>query len=151
MGSSTLANKKARNVGEFFRRQQNNAIGSFWHIIHLNSTEDPQTLQAWVFVQGAGMYSIPLRIPKSYGTSISAIDLATLNIGCVAEVVQKDAFVKGRKLADGVGLDELRMTAQCPYVFSFGGDFRKVFVYTSGAGERAMMSLDESGRGGYWL
>ena len=141
MGSITLANKKARNVGEFFRRQQKNAIGSFWHIIHLNSTEDPQTLQAWVFVQGAGMYSIPLRIPKSYGTSISAIDLATLNIGCVAEVVQKDAFVKGRKLADGVGLDELRMTAQCPYVFSFGGDFRKVFVYTSGAGERAMMSL----------
>ena len=140
-GSIVAGKKKARNVGEFFRRQQNTAIGSFWHIIHLNPTEDPQVLQAWVYVQGAGMYSIPLRIPSQAGSKISAVDLATMRLGCVAEVVQKDAFTKGRKLADGVELGELRMTAQCPYVFSFGSDFRNVSIYSSGSAERGLLAL----------
>jgi len=140
-GSTLATNKKARNVGEFFRRQQNAAIGSFWHIIHMAATEDPRTLQAWVYVQGAGMYSIPLRIQSKYAGSISAVDLATLRLGCVAEVVQKDAFSKGRKIADGVELEELRMTSQCPYVFSLGKDFRNVFIHSSGTSDRGLIAL----------
>ena len=197
----TTSNKKARNVGEFFRRQQSAAIGSFWHIIHLNATENPRTLQAWVYVQGTGMYSIPLRIPSQvylhpsdavkqkiesksrlslphcqcpnslevvfdkediqsatdfavttgtdcssavYGTKISAVDLAILNIGCVAYVeppAQKE-FKNGRKLADGISLDELRMTttAQCPYVFA-DGSIGSVFLYSSQKDRRSLLAI----------
>jgi DNA polymerase epsilon subunit 1 len=199
--SDVVGSKRARNVGEFFRRQQSAAIGSFWHIIHLSPTENPRILQAWFYIQGTGMYSIPLRIPRKvflhpsepiqpkivsqfslphcqcensievlfgdgtesvesatdfaiatgknssssvYGTKISAIDAATLTIGCVAYVepqVQKQ-FKEDRKLADGVSLDELRRTttAQCPYVYG-DSDIGNLYLYSSQTDSRGLLAI----------
>ena len=184
--ASHFPQPKSRNVGEFFHRQQTVAVGSQWHILRLDASPDPAVLQAWVYIQGAGMYSVPLHVPRRlyvhpaekgcavgtpsrfalphchgetsvevtpeegaglksvYGSKISALDLATLDIGCVARVepdVQK-AFKKGRRFADGVTLNELRMltTAECPYVAS-QGNVGNVYLYNTLSDARGIFAL----------